>query len=165
MKKSDLKNLMIVELRNGERYVVVGDQLYYGSGYFPLDTFTDDLKHVSRAYESDDIVKVYSPIKYLPTTADLDRVGQLCTLLWEREDDPDLPFNGKAVFTGAGQTSRSGYTVGKVYEFNGGKTTDDDGTRRPIVDSSVPILDVMPANGQYISERELKAFGFLKIVE
>ena len=165
MKKSDLKDMMIVELRDGDRYVVVGDWLYERAGYIPLTAFTDDLKHANRAYESEDIVKVYSPIKYLPTFVDLDHADQLCTLEWEREDGPDLPFNGKAVFTGTGQTNSCGYTVGNVYEFVDGKTTDDDGTRRPIVDSSVPILDVLPANAQYISERELKAFGFLKIVE
>ena len=153
MKKSDLKDMMIVELRNGERYVVVGDQLYYGSGYFPLDTFTDDLKHVSRAYESDDVVKVYAPIDFLPTQDDLERVDQLCTLEWEREDDPDLPFNGKAVYTGQAQTYGNGYTVGKIYEFVEGKTTDDDGARRPACD--IP----------YFSERDLKTFGFLKLIE
>lgn len=159
MKKSDLRNMMIVELRCGERYVVVGDHLYYRSGYFPLDAFTDDLKHVSRAYESDDIVKVYSPIKYLPTADDLNRVEQLCTLEWEREDDLDLPFNGKAVYTGRGQTREDGYTVGNVYEFVKGSTTDDDGARRPILDES------KPADEQYLTERELETFGFIKIVE
>lgn len=164
MKKSDLKNMMIVEMRDGDRYVVVGDRIYCGRGYMWLEAFTDDLKHANRAYESEDIVKVYAPINFLPTPADLDRIDQLCTLEWEREDDSDLPFNGKAVFTGDTLIS-TGLTIGKVYEFVNGKTTDDDGTRRPIVDSSVPIFDVMPANGQYISDRELKAFGFLKIVE
>lgn len=162
MKKSDLRNMMIVELRCGERYVVVGDHLYYRSGYFPLDAFTDDLKHVSRAYESDDIVKVYSPIKYLPTTADLDRVEQLCALEWEREDDLNLPFNGKAVYTGQGQLSKSGYTVGKVYSFNDGKTTDDDGEERPAIDVSLHLT--ADAN-LYLTERELKTFGFLKLIE
>lgn len=159
MKKSDLKNMMIVELRDGDRYVVVGDRLYYGNGYRPLSSFTDDLKHVNRTFESEDIVKVYSPIKYLPTSADLNRVEQLCTLEWEREDDLDLPFNGKAVFTGTGQTNHCGYTVGKVYEFVKGSTSDDDGMRRPILDES------KPADEQYLTERELKAFGFLKLVE
>lgn len=164
MKKSDLKNMMIVELRDGERYVVVGDRLYYGSGYLPLSSFTDDLKYVNRTYESGDIVKVYEPIKYLPTAVDLNYVGQLCTLLWEREDDLDLPFNGKAVYTGQGQTNRNGYTVGKVYEFVKGKTTDDDGTRRPIGNSGIPILDTIPSVS-FLTERELKTFGFIKIVE
>lgn len=159
MKKSDLKDMMIVESRDGERYVVVGDRLYYGSGYLPLSSFTDDLKYVSRTYESGDIVKVYSPIKYLPTADDLNRVEQLCTLEWEREDDPDLPFNGKAVYTGQGQTRGDGYTVGKIYEFVKGSTTDDDGARRPILDES------KPADEQYLTERELKTFGFIKIVE
>ena len=153
MKKSDLKNMMIVEMRDGERYVVVGDRLYYGGGYIPLTAFTDDLKHANRAYESEDIVKVYAPINFLPTTDDLDRVGQLCTLEWEREDDLDLPFNGKAVYTGQGQTGDYGYTVGKVYKFVKGSTTDDDGMQRPA------------CNIPYLSERELKTFGFLKLIE
>lgn len=149
MKKSELKNMMIVELRDGKRFVVVGDRLYYGGGYMPLSTFTDDLKHANRDYESEDIVKVYEPINFLPTTADFDWVEQFCTLEWEREDDPDLPFNGKAVYTGQGQISNNGYTVGKIYEFVKGSTTDDDGARRPACD--IP----------YLSERELKTFGFL----
>lgn len=164
MKKSDLKNMMIVETREGCRYAVIGDRLYYESGYFPLTAFTDDLKHVNRAYESEDIVKVYSPIKYLPTPYDLNRVEQLCTLEWEREDDLDLPFNGKAVYTGQGQTNNCGYTVGKIYEFVNGKTTDDDGIRRPIVDSGISILDAIPRSS-FLTERGLKTFGFLKLIE
>ena len=144
MKKSDLKDMMIVVLRNGDRYVVVGDRLCHGTEYMPLTAFTDEIKHI-QAHDYD-IVKVYASIEYLPT------------LIWERKDDLDPPFNGKAVYTGAGQTYGRGYTVGKVYEFIGGKTTDDDGTRRP-------IIDVLPANEQYISERELKTFGFLKLIE
>lgn len=162
MKKSDLKNMMIVELRNGERYVVIGDRLYYGTGFFPLNTFTDDLKHANRTYESEDIVKVYDSIDYLPTTDDLEYAEQLCTLLWEREDDLVLPFNGKAVYTGQGQLSKSGYTVGKVYSFNDGKTTDDDGEERPTI---AVRLHLATAANLYLTERSLGAFGFLKLIE
>lgn len=162
MRKSDLKNMMVVELRAGKRYVVADDRLYYESGYIPLEAFTDDLKHANRAYESEDIVKVYAPINFLPTPADLDCIDQLCTLEWEREDGPDLPFNGKAVFTGQGQLSKSGYTVGKVYSFNDGKTTDDDGEERPMIDVS---LHLMTDENLYLTERLLGAFGFLKLVE
>lgn len=153
MKKSNLKNMMIVEIRGGKKFVVVGDRLYFGGGYIPLEAFTDDLKHANRAYESEDIVKVYAPINFLPTTADLDCVEQLCALEWEREDNLELSFNGKAVYTGQGQTRDDGYTVGKVYEFVKGSTTDDDGMRRPACD--IP----------YLSESELKTFGFLKLIE
>ena len=152
MKKSDLKDMMVVEMRDGDRYVVVGDRLYCGTGYVPLGAFTDELEHFDRCYKSEDIVKVYGPIRYLPTTDDLDCVEHLCTLEWVREDDLDFPFNGKAVFTGECQPNDCGYTVGKMYEFVNGKTTDDDGTCRPIT-------------APYISEHELKTFGFLKIVE
>lgn len=162
MKKSDLKNMMIVEARGGYRFVVVGDRLYYVSGYLPLEAFTDDLKHANRAYESEDIVKVYAPINFLPTPDNLDCVEQFCTLEWEREDALDIPFNGKAVYTGQGQLSKSGYTVGKVYSFNDGKTTDDDGEERPTIDVSLHLTS--DAN-LYLTERLLDAFGFLKLVE
>ena len=150
MKKSDLKDMMIVVLRNGDRYVVAGDRLCRGTEDIPLTAFTDEMKHI-QAYDYD-IVKVYDTIEYLPT------------LKWEREDDLDLPFNGKAVFTGTGQTNNCGYTVGKVYEFVNGKTTDDDGTRRPIGDSGIPILDAIPS-ASFLTERELKTFGFLMLIE
>lgn len=162
MKKSDLRNMMIVELRNSARYIVVGDRLYNENGYMLFSAFTDDLKHANRTYESEDIVKVYAPINFLPTYADFVRVEQLCTLEWEREDDLDHPFNGKAVFTGQGQLSKSGYTVGKVYSFNDGKTTDDDGEERPTIDVSLHLTT--DAN-LYLTERLLGAFGFLKLIE
>ena len=41
--KADLKTKMVVETRNGERYLVVDDILMNYDGFQPIDTYNDDL--------------------------------------------------------------------------------------------------------------------------
>lgn len=42
------------------------------------------------------------------------------------------PFNGKAVFV-KDWDGGDAFTLGKVYEFKDGRTTDDDGDERPLI--------------------------------
>ena len=43
--KADLKNLMVVELRNGWKAVVIDDILMFVDGYVSLNDYRDNLKH------------------------------------------------------------------------------------------------------------------------
>ena len=79
--KSDLKNGMIVELRNGNRYMVVGTDLLGLNGYMGLCSYNKDLlKYDSTSTDPDwDIVKVYKNIYHL----DLKKAN---CIVWEREE-------------------------------------------------------------------------------
>ena len=61
--KSDLKNRMVVECRNGLRYIVVDEYLLGKSGYNELEDFTADLRCEKNA--EFDIAKVYEKTKCL----------------------------------------------------------------------------------------------------
>lgn len=84
MEQKDLKNLMIVELRNGNKYVVVEDLLLSHEGMMRINQYNQDLKIKNWNYEWD-IIKVYDVIKAwgmgvewnLTTNKDL-------KLIWER---------------------------------------------------------------------------------
>ena len=99
MKKSELENGMIVELRNGDKYMVIKDYTnkrlinivtkdvlleINGNGYMSLDTYTDNLLRPSRdeTAVNYDIIKVYY-IEWLgkPTKG--------LKLLWKREEKTD----------------------------------------------------------------------------
>lgn len=153
MKKKDLKNMMVVESRDGARYVVVGDRLYRDDGFFPLAAFDNNLLHIERFFQSDDIVKVYDQVKFLPSRKNLDEIEKYCSLIWEREEEKVPFFTGKAVFTGVAQIDFNGYTVGKIYEFKCGFTVDDDGMVRPFGEENA------------LTEQLLRVYGFLKVCE
>lgn len=95
MKKSELENGMIVELRNGDKYIVIKDYTnkrliniatkdvlleINGNGYMSLDTYTDDLSRPSRGEVevNYDIIKVY----YIECLG-IPKKG--LKLLWERD--------------------------------------------------------------------------------
>ena len=87
MRKSDLKNGMRVILRNGERYIIVGDLMYDDNWRFArLSFYDDELKEEDdflRGHGEWDIVEVHKAInKANPLDImDFTRV----TLLWERK--------------------------------------------------------------------------------
>jgi len=64
MKKSDLKNQMIVECRNGLRYMVVDDIFVGYSSWLYLHAYDDELKckscRIGENCKDYDIIKVYS---------------------------------------------------------------------------------------------------------
>ena len=156
MKKSELKNRMIVELRSGDRYMVVDDVLINEGGNFSLDNFTDDLKHINPKYRADDIVKVYDLARCL---SDIEDCHCTRNVIWEHDEY----FTGKAMYLGEELKNcvspiTMGYTAGKIYEFINGFTHDDQGDRRPF-----PSLDVSEVHG--LTEDDLVAFGFYPITD
>ena len=76
--KEFLTERRVVELRNGDRYLVVGDFLMGVSDYFIKDDFTDDL--TNRGLRKLDIVRIYE---------DIYRIGALhntnLRIIWERK--------------------------------------------------------------------------------
>lgn len=76
--KKFLTERRVVELRNGGRYLIVGDFLMGESDFFIKDDFTDDL--ANRGLRKFDIVRIYEEIS---------RIGALhykeLGIIWERE--------------------------------------------------------------------------------
>lgn len=76
--KEFLTERRVVELRNGDRYLVVGDFLMGENDYFIKDDFTDDL--ANRGLRKLDIVRIYEKIP---------RIGALhykeLGIIWERK--------------------------------------------------------------------------------
>lgn len=83
--KADLKDGMVVEYRNGDRAMVLGDKLMRNAHYTVLNNFTDTLEHLNvdnltiiRAYQSKaDILDDYFNDEYL-------------TLVWERDSAKEM---------------------------------------------------------------------------
>ena len=88
MRKSDLKSGMRVVLRNGERYIIVGDLMYDDNWRFTrLSFYDDELKEEDdflRGHGEWDIMEVHKATnKTKPLDAmDFTRV----TLLWKRQE-------------------------------------------------------------------------------
>lgn len=88
--KSDLKDGMVVEYRNGDRCVVINGYFMKPTGYgwMPINDYDDELHSkgglsLDRAY---DIVKVYSSkAKNMPDYCDASKL----TLIWERKEEPE----------------------------------------------------------------------------
>jgi len=82
MTKSELKNGMIVELENNQRYMVLNEHLINMDVYiFPLEWYSEDLIY---RMEKKSIVKVY----YLKTPSSLKNVflvDSRLELIWERK--------------------------------------------------------------------------------
>lgn len=76
--KEILTERRVVELRNGERYLVVGDFLMGESDYFIKDDFTDDL--ANRGLRKLDIIRIYEDIHKIETLHDKD-----LDIIWERK--------------------------------------------------------------------------------
>lgn len=85
MKKNELKSGMIVEYRNGNRRLVVNDDLIGSSGAGFLSYYDDDLKYVGNdVYDVLDIIKVYK-YKYCMRLNRLLEDDSL-DLIWERKE-------------------------------------------------------------------------------
>ena len=87
--KSDLKDGMVVEQRDGDRLMVLGSRILTGTGYNRLSDFNDELietRHNNREY---DIVKVYKVID-TDTIYRFDRIfeDRHLELIWERKEEP-----------------------------------------------------------------------------
>lgn len=85
--KSDLKNRMVVEYRNGKRRMVVDNMLIGYSQYGDLEEYNDDLSY-NGGYNGTldsglDIVKVYSEINVF---GNKDNIRKLGTPIWQRSE-------------------------------------------------------------------------------
>ena len=79
MLKDELQNRMVVELRNGEQYLLVDNYLLCKDGFMTLSTYTDTL--LDSAGDKDwDIVKIFAPVSSLSM-----KVGKYP--IWERKED------------------------------------------------------------------------------
>ena len=76
--KENLTERRVVELRNGVRYLVVGNFLMGISDYFIKDDFTDDL--ANRGLRKFDIVRIYKEISKIGTL-----YNKSLDIIWERK--------------------------------------------------------------------------------
>lgn len=79
MTKNKLTNGMIIETRNGNRYIVVNDVLMRQEGYINKSDYNDNLK--ISGFDEFDVMKVYDSIN----TLNLDDAD---VILWERKENP-----------------------------------------------------------------------------
>ena len=87
--KKDLKNRMVVEYRNGERYMVVDDILLGDNYWCSLSQYSDDLTRkscrVGEVCSDYDIVKVFPEIYYYSRMRTISvRNGD--KILWQRHE-------------------------------------------------------------------------------
>lgn len=82
MRKSDLKNGMIVELRNGDMCIVLDDKLLDTNDFTYIDIYDDNL--TDDCQKELDIVRVYKD-KSMSSLEDRYTKNKL-TLIWERKE-------------------------------------------------------------------------------
>lgn len=92
MKKSDLKTGMVVETRNGEKYLVMlnpdckdRELINFKGGYMPLYNYNNELM-LKKFNKGFDIVKVYSVGSSICWLLG-DKEQMEFKLLWEREEE------------------------------------------------------------------------------
>lgn len=86
-KKSDLKNRMVVEYRNGERRMVVDNMLIGYSQYGDLDEYNNDLSYKGTFPKDLDIVRVYPEITTFRRK--YDKID-LAMPIWERQEAKEV---------------------------------------------------------------------------
>ena len=80
--KEFLTDRRVVELRNGKRYLIIGDFLIGESNFFTKGDFTDDL--VNRGLRKFDIVRVYEEISRIENLHNKD-LNIIVNIIWERK--------------------------------------------------------------------------------
>ena len=88
--KSDLQNGMVVETREKERYMVVGDKIINDYGFMALSSYEENLTLTVKLTEGDDdfdIIKIYDKVTSFNRMNYLEELRLLCRLLWERKDE------------------------------------------------------------------------------
>ena len=87
--KSDLQNGMVVETREKERYMVVGDKIINDYGFMALSSYEENLTLTVKLTEGDDdfdIIKIYDKVTSFNRMNYLEEL----TLLWERKDEMEM---------------------------------------------------------------------------
>ena len=88
MNKKDLKNFMVVKLRNGYKKIFLDNRFLNGVTY-SIGEYDDDLKYHERTKNNDlDIVEVYRVIELSDDLESLLDDWNL-ELIWEREEEVD----------------------------------------------------------------------------
>lgn len=82
MTKKDLEERMVVETREGNRYLVCGNSIIRNKGFCYLSDYNDNL---TAKFSSLDIVKVYDVVSTLEDITDPN-----LTLIWERKHTPEI---------------------------------------------------------------------------
>lgn len=84
--KSDLKNGMIVEYRDGRRRMVLNGFMTGENGYMPLSDFREDLTIIESS-KNLDIMKVFDVPEFHGSVCNvIEADAKKLTLLWNRED-------------------------------------------------------------------------------
>lgn len=133
--KSDLKNGDVIKKRNGNVEILVlplGTLVTNDGNYNLLDDINDDL--TSANGDCYDIVGVRRPIevkdcRFLAFEYDYGEV------VYERKEETKPLYNGKVVCI-ANPGNKNVHTVGKIYQFEDGMMTADNGKKYP---KSTPI--------------------------
>lgn len=85
--KADLKDGMIIEHRDGDLFIVLGDRIVAKNGYWTLDDYNDDL--TDRNHKGADIVNVYKTKSGVLNDIDDVYNKDYLTLIWERKEEPE----------------------------------------------------------------------------
>ncbi len=86
--KFDLKSGMVVECRNGERYLVLRDKLLDSAHWKNINNYTTEMKKYVKSTHSDDIMKVYDTIG----VTNLHNIfyDENLILIWERQEVEEM---------------------------------------------------------------------------
>ncbi|SQI03810.1 hypothetical protein [Clostridium perfringens] len=100
MKKSDLKDGMIIEFRNIEEGlgVVINNLILFKDAYYCLDNFTENLENTH--LKDLDVIKVYVLNAHVTMNEILSGKKELLKVMWERKKEIDwnkVPFGTKVV--------------------------------------------------------------------
>lgn len=117
MTKKDLEERMVVETREGNRYLVCGTSMIRNKGYCNFHDYDENLTSKSR-FSSLDIVKVYDVVNTLEEITDPN-----LELLWERKHTPkigDIYFDSfddeKFIIVAIDKTATYPYTAMNIYK-------------------------------------------------
>ena len=129
MTKSDLKNGMVVELRNGKRFLIVNDFGIGEGSCINLDGFmgyNENLNDVS-GFSEFDITKIYKTVgNTFRTLFDNERLN----LIWEREEKQELSNEDKQIIKKGlkkiqEECKRHKFCYGCMFDDNGQCLLDD----------------------------------------
>ena len=125
MKKSDLKNGMIVELRNGDICIVIGEKMLDSRGRQNFNNYDEDL--ISHKHSAFDVIKIYED-KSMNCLCDI-YINSRLKMLWQRAeiDWSKVPVDTKVLVSDCGKHWYNRYFVkyryGMYHTFPDGLTS------------------------------------------
>ena len=128
MTKSDLKNGMVVELRNGKRFLIVNDLGIGKDSSITLNGFMGYDENLNdKRYSEFDIIKIYKTEgNTFKTLFDNERLS----LIWEREENQELSNEDKQIIKKGlkkiqEECKRHKFCYGCMFDDNGQCLLDD----------------------------------------